>query len=706
MRQRCRSEGIEPPTEGQIERVIASALRQHETAFAAEIAAALGPAGCARLQMLLTSEGLLAEVKADPGRLGLDTLLGEIGKLEAVRALALPRNLFADTSDRLVAAWRSRAARMFPSDLLDCPEPVRHTLLAALCWVRQAEITDALIGLLVDLVQKINARAERRVEKELMGELPAVPGKRGIFIKMVNAVLKHPDEQVRSAVWSVVPGGEKTLRRLLKELMATNRVVRERVRYQLRGSYSHDYRRMLGPVLAALSFRCNNTTYRPVMDAIDLLARYAARDAQAERAAPGKARAAAHDASDSVPVEGMVPKEWHEAITDDKGRIERISYELCVLIALREALRRREIWVQGAGLWRNPEEDMPENFEDNRDVHYAALNKPLAAAEFVDDLKRRHRAALDQLNSAMAENTAGGVRIKTRKGQAWISVPKLEKLPEPKNLAAIKAEVARRWGTIDLLDILKEADFLAEFSEEFVSVATREKLPKPTLRRRLLLCLFELGTNMGIRQLVATAEQGEDGEAALRRVRASHITRDNLRAAIVKVINQTLAARDPKWWGRATTTASDSKRFNALESNSLTRFHARYGSNGIMIYWHVEKGRVCIYSQIKSCSSSEVASMIQGLLRHCTDAQIEANYTDTRRLAGRVRVHRTAGLPTAASVEEHWRDPPLQPRRRPQHVEQASGRHRQPADRLGQDHPAVRRHGQVRHRPAVGHHRG
>jgi TnpA family transposase len=36
-----------------------------------------------------------------------------------------------------------------------------------------------------------------------------------------------------------------------------------------------------------------------------------------------------------------------------------------------------------------------------------------------------------------------------------------------------------------------------------------------------------------------------------------------------------------------------------------------------------------VYSQLKSCSSSEVAAMIEGLLRHCTDADIEANYTDT-----------------------------------------------------------------------------
>src|SRR6266567_2918346 len=81
--------------------------------------------------------------------------------------------------------------------------------------------------------------------------------------------------------------------------------------------------------------------------------------------------------------------------------------------------------------------------------------------------------------------------------------------------------------------------------------------------------------------------------------------------------------------GQATTTASDSKRFGSWDSNLMTEFHARYGGYGVMIYWHVERGRVCVYSQLKSCSSSEVAAMIEGLLRHGTDAEIEANYTDT-----------------------------------------------------------------------------
>ncbi|MEU1305775.1 transposase [Streptomyces shenzhenensis] len=146
--------------------------------------------------------------------------------------------------------------------------------------------------------------------------------------------------------------------------------------------------------------------------------------------------------------------------------------------------------------------------------------------------------------------------------------------------------------------------------------------------RRLLLALFALGTNMGIRAIVATGEHGES-EAALRHVRRHFITVDNLRAAVTRLVNATFAARDTAWWGRGTACASDSKKFGSWSSNFMTEYHARYGGNGVMIYWHVERKNVCIYSQLKSCSSSEVAAMIEGLLRHCTDAEIESNYVDT-----------------------------------------------------------------------------
>ena len=86
------------------------------------------------------------------------------------------------------------------------------------------------------------------------------------MFKVADVSLRRPDEPVREVVYPAV--GEQTLKDLVAEARATESRRRARVRTVLTGSYSHHYRQMLPKLLDALEFRCNNTAYRPVMDAV------------------------------------------------------------------------------------------------------------------------------------------------------------------------------------------------------------------------------------------------------------------------------------------------------------------------------------------------------------------------------------------------------------------------------------------------------
>ena len=109
-----------------------------------------------------------------------------------------------------------------------------------------------------------------------------------------------------------------------------------------------------------------------------------------------------------------------------------------------------------------------------------------------------------------------------------------------------------------------------------------------------------------------------------------YITKDSMRQAIAEVVNAIFQIRRPEIWGEGTTAcASDSKKFGAWDQNLMTEWHARYGGPGIMIYWHVERRSACIYSQLKTCSSSEVAAMIEGVLRHCTEMSVDKQLART-----------------------------------------------------------------------------
>jgi len=306
-------------------------------------------------------------------------------------------------------------------------------------------------------------------------------------------------------------------------------------------------------------------------------------------------------------------------------RINRINYELCVLQTLREKLRCKEVWVEGSDRYRNPEEDLPADFEIRRDQYYEALRLPLDADSFITELQGELRDGLSLLEQGLPKNQH--VQILS-KGDGWIALSPLDAQPAPPSLLMLKSELSGRWPMTSLLDMLKEADIRVGFTETFKSPTAWESLERAILQPRLLLCLYGLGTNTGLKRMSA----GEHGASYkdLLYVRRRFINKDHLRAAIRQVVNAIFRVRHPDIWGEGTTAcASDSKKFGAWDQNLMTEWHVRYGGRGVMIYWHIERKSTCIYSQLKNCSSSEVAAMIEGVLRHCTEMSVNRQYVDS-----------------------------------------------------------------------------
>ncbi|MFL6055023.1 MAG: Tn3 family transposase [Actinoallomurus sp.] len=86
-------------------------------------------------------------------------------------------------------------------------------------------------------------------------------------------------------------------------------------------------------------------------------------------------------------------------------------------------------------------------------------------------------------------------------------------------------------------------------------------------------------------------------------------------------------------WGEGTTAvASDSTHFSSFDQNIFTEYHSRYkrAKRGVLIYWTVDAaGAMAIYSQHLTCSASEVHAMVEGVMRHGTNMNVETNYVDS-----------------------------------------------------------------------------
>jgi TnpA family transposase len=633
LEQRCRAVKIEPPGADRIERIVRAALHAHDEQFCGEIHRRLSPATRTRLDALLrpaTTEpkaaakdepdshipAVLMQVRSDPGGPSVNSLQAELSKLDLIRKLGLPADIFDQVRPHEVERFSQRVAVEAPYELRRHAEPLRLTALAAFAHLRGRSLTDGLVDLLIETIHRIAAHAERKVERELLDDLKRVTGKQNILFELADASLAQPDGVVREVVFPVA--GEQTLRDLVKEWKATGPTYRTTLRTVIRNSYSGHYRRMVPKVLQALEFRSNNEGHRPVIRALELLRRHA------------DTKLRVFPADEDVPLDGVVGGLWRDAVieTDAQGRqrINRITYEICVLQALREQLRCKEIWVVGANRYRNPDEDLPANFEAERAPYYAALNLPLDADHFIEGIKAEMRTELATLDAGLPSNAY--VRLGERRGKSWITLTPLDAQPEPDNIVRIKTELQSKWSMTGLLDMVKESDLRLGVTDAFKSPTSHENLDRSVLRPRLLLCLHGLGTNAGLQRMASLGSGVTTKD--LTYVRHRYISVPALRAAIAVVANGTLAARHPAIWGDGTNAcASDSKHFGAWDQNLTTQWHVRYGGRGVMIYWHVERKSLCIHSQLKSPSSSEVASMIEGVLHHCTEMEVDRQYVDS-----------------------------------------------------------------------------
>ena len=157
--------------------------------------------------------------------------------------------------------------------------------------------------------------------------------KEGILYRIAEAAVEHPDETVREVVYPIA--NEKLLREVITEYKDRTPAFRKQVHIIMRASYSHHYRRMVPEMLDILDFRSNNEQYRPVMIALQIVKNYV------------RSSRKYYPDHEILPIKEVVASKWHEFVVeqDDDGtiRVNRLNYEVCVLQALREKVRVREI---------------------------------------------------------------------------------------------------------------------------------------------------------------------------------------------------------------------------------------------------------------------------------------------------------------------------------------------------------------------------
>ena len=134
-------------------------------------------------------------LKADPGRIALDSLLKAADRLSFVRRLGLPPVL-SEVGAPVIERFRRRVAQETAWEMRRHAQARRLGMYAIFLMAREAEITDGLVDLLVETVHKIGVTAERRTTAALARDIERVTGKDRLLADIAEAATGNPDGTV------------------------------------------------------------------------------------------------------------------------------------------------------------------------------------------------------------------------------------------------------------------------------------------------------------------------------------------------------------------------------------------------------------------------------------------------------------------------------------------------------------------------------
>jgi TnpA family transposase len=564
------------------------------------------------------SEGLFNGLKIGCRRFSKRSFTAELKKQKLIQSFEVTDNQFTGIPKELLLKFKKRISREDISKVREHPEGYRYSYLLSYLYFRQKEITDNIIKLFLDMMRKIYKRTEHEMSDYLVRNARQVYNKRKILQDLTFAIVENPTGLIERDILSRVE--LSTLENLAEEFYnnAPHEYDRHRVEI-LSSRYNHSYRSVIKSFLDQLSFRSNYPRHNSLLNALILVKRYFSSPIQ-------------YYPLDVDIEEDLLKGHWSTTVKeiDDNGRerIVKYNFELCVLEQLEKFLRCKEIWVEGAGLFRNPDLDLPQDWEDRHSYYYEILNLPEDMNVFVEGLKRLLKQSLEQANNYFSMERSDDVYIYRLGNQGFFRVPPIEKRDSRPILKEIHKKVNERWGVHNLLDLLVYADRQLNFRQYFPSLGDREELTHEQQRERLILNLFSLGTNTDLKLLHSGTNPG-CGYDDLLYYRQHYMHQDGIRQAVSALTNLILERRDPLVWGECTACASDGKQVESYDQNLMAGSNPHYRNRGIIVYWHVDTNSLCIYSQIKSINSSEVINMIEGIIRHDTNMKIERNYTDT-----------------------------------------------------------------------------
>ncbi|WP_374493403.1 Tn3 family transposase [Zoogloea sp.] len=548
-----------------------------------------------------------------PTRKHLETLVDHLEWLESIPGL---EKVFESIPDTKVRYFAARAMVYDVSELKECGEAKRYTLMVALIHRMQVRARDQLAEMFLRRVATIHKRAKEELERIQIDQRGQVERLVGTLDGVLSILAGEPDNatagaQIREYLEPV--GGIDQVRERCAQIQASS----GNNYLPLIWKHFRPHRSLLFRLAHLLEIRPTSQD-RSLVTALEVIKLY-------------QDKHRIDWIGDSIDL-SFAAERWRKLLrTGDTAGvhvgISRRHLEICVFSHLAEDLRAGDLSIAGS-----------EEFADYRDqlipweecqallpAYCEKIGLPLKPDDFVKGL----RDALSRTAQTLDERfpDCHGDVILNAFGEPVLRKTTARDIPQ--SVVALQNALTERMPSRHILDVLGNIEQWVGFTRHFGPLSgNMAKIKQPA--ERYLLTIFAMGCNLGPSQAARHLSNNGVTPHMLSFVNRRHLSIESLEAA-QRELNEVYLRLDlPKIWGDGKTVAADGTQYDFFDENLLAGYHFRYRKMGAVAYRHVANNYIAVFRHFIAPGVWEAIYVIEGLLKAGLSVESDTVHSDTQ----------------------------------------------------------------------------
>ncbi|MCS1390271.1 MULTISPECIES: Tn3 family transposase [Lysinibacillus] len=550
-----------------------------------------------------SNKTILGWLKEPPGHPSPETFLKLIERLEYIRGMELETVQISHLHRNRLLQLSRLGSRYEPYAFRDFQENKRYSILTVYLLHLTQELTDKAFEIhdrqILSLLSK-GRKAQEEIQKQNGKKLNE---KVIHFTNIGQALIKAKEEKLdvfevlESVIeWNSFVSSVEEAQELARPADYDYLDLLQKRFYSLR-----KYTPTLLRVLEFHSTKANE----PLLQAVEIIR--------------GMNESGKRKVPDDSPVD-FISKRWKKHLYEDDGTINRHYYEMAILTELREHVRAGDVSIVGSKQYRDFEEYLFSEDTWNQTKGNTRLSVSLSFEDYMTERTSSLNERLKWLSSN--SNKLDGVSLEKGK----LSISRLEK-DVPEEAKKFSASLYQMLPRIKLTDLLMDVAYLTGFHEQFTHASNNRK-PDKEETIIIMAALLGMGMNIGLSKM-AEATPGLTYKQ-LANVSQWRMYEDAMNKAQAVLVNFHHKLQLPFYWGDGTTSSSDGMRMQLGVSSLHADANPHYGTGkGATIYRFTSDQFSSYYTKIIHTNSRDAIHVLDGLLHHETDLNIEEHYTDT-----------------------------------------------------------------------------